>query len=158
MGTKMYKWVAESNDGSFQDESRCAFETKKECYEDMRNAVLEKMKWNTEFDEDFNDVGESEYIGYKVNFTQDCIAHESYSGIYTYRIIEAPSGMKTFDLTEEQVQMIVHALRTNIRTNQESIETLFNMCGQNETTRETAVNLANGNIRIKTLLNYIEQL
>jgi hypothetical protein len=52
----------------------------------MRNAALEKMKWNTEFDEDFDDVDDSDYIGYKVKFSKDKIIHESYSGIYTYEI------------------------------------------------------------------------
>ena len=81
-----YKWFAESNDGSFKDESRKSFATKKECYNDMRNAALEKMKWYTEFDEDFDDMEDGDYIGYKVKFSKDKIIHESYSGIYTYEI------------------------------------------------------------------------
>lgn len=81
-----YKWFAESNDGAFEDESRKSFATKKECYNDMRNAALEKMKWNTEFDEDFDDMEDGNYIGYNVRFSKDKIIHESYSGIYTYEI------------------------------------------------------------------------
>lgn len=81
-----YKWFAESNDGSFTDESRKSFATKKECYNDMRNAALEKMKWNTEFDEDFDDMDDEDYIEYRVKFSKDKIIHESYSGIYTYEI------------------------------------------------------------------------
>lgn len=81
-----YKWFAESNDGAFEDESRKSFDTKQECYNDMRNAALEKMKWNTEFDEDFGDLNDGDYIGYKVKFSKDKIIHESYSGIYTYEI------------------------------------------------------------------------
>ena len=81
-----YKWFAKSNDGAFEDESRKSFNTKQECYNDMRNAALEKMKWNTEFDEDFDDVDDGDYIGYKVKFSKDKIIHESYSGIYTYEI------------------------------------------------------------------------
>lgn len=82
-----YKWFAESNDGSFKDESRKSFATKKECYNDMRNAALEKMKWNTEFvDFDDLDLDNGDYIGYKVKFSKDKIIHESYSGIYTYEI------------------------------------------------------------------------
>lgn len=81
-----YKWFAKSNDDAFEDESRKSFATKKECYNDMRNAALEKMKWNTEFDEDFDDVDDGDYIGYKVKFSKDKIIHESYSGIYTYEI------------------------------------------------------------------------
>lgn len=41
---KKYKWFAESNDGAFQDESIQTFTSKRECYNDMRNAALEKMK------------------------------------------------------------------------------------------------------------------
>lgn len=43
------------------------------------------MKWNTEFDEDFDEVDE---IGYGVLFSKDKIIHESYSGEYTYEIYE----------------------------------------------------------------------
>ena len=42
-----YIWKAESDDGAFEDNSRQQFDTKKEAYDDMRNAVFEKMKWNT---------------------------------------------------------------------------------------------------------------
>ena len=80
-----YIWKAESDDGAFEDNSRQQFDTKKEAYDDMRNAVFEKMKWNTEFDEDFFDC---DSIGYQVHFSQDKIVHESYSGVYTYTIVE----------------------------------------------------------------------
>lgn len=154
---KKYKWIASSDDGSFEDESRQEFTSKKECYEDMRNAALEKMKWNTQFNEDFCDVADDEYIGYKVQFRRNQIIHESYSGVYTYEIKEINS-MKTIELTEEQVNMIVHALKTNIRVNQESIDRMYEICGENEYTKETANNLKEGNVRVQTLLNYIEQV
>jgi hypothetical protein len=89
-----YKWVAKSNDGSFTDEAREIFVTKEECYNDMRNAALEKMKWNTEYREDFGDMEDGEYIGYKVRFSKEEIIHESYSGIYTYKIVEVPKPKK----------------------------------------------------------------
>lgn len=38
----MYYWRARSNDGAFDDWSECGFETKREAYDDMRNAALEK--------------------------------------------------------------------------------------------------------------------
>ena len=79
----MYYWVAESDDGCFEDKSSRIFDTQKEAYEDMRNAALEKMKWNTEFDEDFYDV---DAIDYEVIFYKDKIIHSSYSGEYTYSI------------------------------------------------------------------------
>lgn len=79
-----YKWVANSDDGSFDDESDTLFDTKKECYYDMREKALKKMTWNT----GWYDVGGDDYIGYKVRFSRDCITYESYSGLYTYKIIE----------------------------------------------------------------------
>jgi hypothetical protein len=88
-----YKWVAESNDG-WENESTREFDTKKEAYNDMRNAVFDKMHWNTEFDEDLTDDC---FVNYKVHFEQDKIVHESFSGVYTYQIVEVP---------EEKVYMV----------------------------------------------------
>ena len=88
IGRVRYKWVAECSDGAFNDESKELYQTKEECYCDMRDAALEKMKWNTEFRHDFD--GEDDSIGYEVSFSQNEIKHISYSGTYTYKIIEAP--------------------------------------------------------------------
>lgn len=66
--------------------------------------------------------------------------------------------MKTIELTEEQVKMIAHALKTTIRVNQESIDRMYEVCGENEYTKETAKNLVDGNVCLRTLLNYIEQV
>ena len=82
-----YIWCAESNDGCFQDnDENRKFETEKAAYDDMRNAALEKMKWNTEYNEDFGDVDDNSYIGYSVEFYKNKIVHTSYSGTYTYQI------------------------------------------------------------------------
>ena len=89
-----YKWIAGCSDGAFNDES-ALFDSEKECYNDMRNAVLEKMKWNTEFDDDFTDIQEDEYIGYEVHFSKREITHSSYSDFYTYKIVEV-SEKKSF--------------------------------------------------------------
>lgn len=86
IGRVKYKWVAECNDGSFNDESRELYHTKEECYCYMRDAALEKMKWNTEFLHDFDN--EEDSIGYNVSFSQNEIVHTSYSGTYTYKIVE----------------------------------------------------------------------
>ena len=102
---KKYRWVAESNDGSFEDESRQEFASKEECYNDMRNAALEKMKWNTEF----TDCDENDTLGYKVHFSQNKIIHESYSGVYTYEIKEV-QDMKTIELTEECIEMLIQGI------------------------------------------------
>lgn len=85
-----YYWRASSDDGAFEDESINGFNTEKEAYEDMRNAALEKMKWNTEYDEDFDTDGfdGTVPIEYEVMFYKRKIVHESYSGIYTYEILE----------------------------------------------------------------------
>jgi hypothetical protein len=88
-----YKWIAKSNDG-WENESTREFNTKKEAYNDMRNAVFDKMHWNTEFDEDLTDDC---FVNYKVHFEQDKIVHESFSGVYTYQIVEVP---------EEKVYMV----------------------------------------------------
>lgn len=80
-----YKWVAKSDDGVFEDESRTLFSSKKSCYNNMRMYALEKMQWNTQYDEDF---GDCDSIGYEVQFTQNSITHKSYSGVYTYKIVE----------------------------------------------------------------------
>lgn len=85
---KRYTWVATSDDGTFEDESRILFGTKEACYNDMRNAALEKMKWNTNIMENFQDGTET--IGYKVYFSPNEIIHISYSGKYTYKIVEQP--------------------------------------------------------------------
>ena len=95
-----YKWVGFSYDGSYEDFSRGSFDNKKDCYNDMRNAVLEKMKWNTEYDEDF--PYEDDAVGYKVRFTQDMIIHTSYSGVYVYKIVYADEVVKMKDIFTEE--------------------------------------------------------
>ena len=84
--TKHYFWLASSNDGSFENFSATTFTEKEMCYNDMRNSALDKMKWNTEYREDFADMDDDEFIGYDVRFRKDKIIHESYSGLYTYQI------------------------------------------------------------------------
>ena len=82
-----YKWVANCNDNSFYNDESRLFDTMEECYYDMRRNALGKMTWNTEWC-DVNDMDEDCYIDYKVKFSRDRITHESFSGIYTYKIIE----------------------------------------------------------------------
>ena len=68
MTEKKYRWIASSSDGAFQDESKQLFNSKEDCYNDMRNNALEKMKWNTEFKHDYFDC---ESISYGVIFSKD---------------------------------------------------------------------------------------
>lgn len=53
----------------------------------MRDEALSKITWNTEY-EDFDDLSDDEYIGYRVKFSKDYIEHISYSGTYRYWIEE----------------------------------------------------------------------
>lgn len=78
-----YSWRASSNGGCYETQGML-FSTKQEAYNDMRHYALEKMKWNTEWE----DVEEDDTIGYEVHFSRNKIVHESYSGVYTYEIVE----------------------------------------------------------------------
>lgn len=81
---KHYFWIASSDDSAYEDRSDGLFTDKRECYDDMRDSALEKMKWNTQYNEDFYEP--DDYIGYKVRFSKNTIVHDSYSGSYTYQI------------------------------------------------------------------------
>lgn len=63
--------------------------------------------------------------------------------------------MKTFEFTEEQINMISHALLTTIRVNQKAVDDMYEICGVTDITRDTAKRVVEGNIKMKTLLNYI---
>ena len=83
----MFYWKAKCLDGAYEDESDRGFDTRAAAYNDMRNAALEKMKWNTEYDEDFEDIVD-DVIDYEIEFSKDKIIHRSYSGKYVYEIFE----------------------------------------------------------------------
>lgn len=101
-----FKWVAYCHDWAFEDNSEGTFDSEKECYDDMRNAALEKMKWNTEHDEDFADGTTA--IGYEVWFAPNMIVHKSYSGTYLYLIIGASEKCSYFDaFSKERVEQLV---------------------------------------------------
>jgi hypothetical protein len=94
---KAYKfyWTAESDDGAWSDKSKL-FETQEECYADMMNHAIDKMKWNVEWDDLVSDtatvvstngiVTTREPIGYELKVNADEITHTSYSGTYTWKI------------------------------------------------------------------------
>ena len=92
-----YSWKAKSDDGSYEAQAYKWFATKEDAYNDMRDEALEKMKWNTEF----YDVEEEDTLGYSVHFSKNKIVHESYSGIYTYTLIEVEDKVKLHDRTWE---------------------------------------------------------
>lgn len=60
------------------------FDTQEKCYNQMRSAALNKMKWNTEFD----DFDSDSPIVYTVKFFPNKIVHTSYSGEYVYEILQ----------------------------------------------------------------------
>lgn len=151
---KKYRLVAESNDRSFEDESRQEFASKEECYNDMRNAALEKMKWNTEF----VDVEENDTLGYKVHFSKNKIIHESYSGVYTYEIKEVQE-MKTIELTDEQRLMIAESIINMVRDIEDvQLEINKPMYDGIETIEKNRVSMTEYKLKYQTLLNYIEQV
>lgn len=90
-----YTWKATSDDGCYEDKGRRWFDTQKEAYEDMREYALEKMQWNTEWE----DVDENNTLGYEVHFSRNKIVHESYSGTYTYEIVEKREKVCVYDNT-----------------------------------------------------------
>ena len=151
---KKYKWVAESNDGAFEDESIQTFTSKRECYNDMRNAALKKMKWNTEF----YDVEDDNTLGYKVHFSKNKIIHESYSGVYTYEIKEVEE-IKTIELTDEQIKMISSAIRVFCMDIESKLLKINNpICDNRHGIKDLRKNLTSKKLKYQTLLNYIEQV
>lgn len=83
---KKYSWCGKSDDCSYEYKCPLEFDTKKDAYNHMRDAALEKMKWNTEYEEDFDNS--NMFLNYHVIFSREKIIHESYSGVYTYIIKE----------------------------------------------------------------------
>lgn len=151
---KKYRWVAESNDRSFEDESRQEFVSKEECYNDMRNAALEKMKWNTEF----TDCDENDTLGYKVHFSQNKIIHESYSGVYTYEIKEVQE-MKAIELTDEQRLMIAEAIINMIYDIKEAQREINKSQYDGiERIAKNRASMTEYKLKYQTLLNYIQQV
>ena len=151
---KKYKWVAESNDGAFEDESIQTFTYKRECYNDMRNAALKKMKWNTEF----YDVEDDNTLGYKVHFSKNKIIHESYSGVYTYEIKEVEE-IKTIELTDEQRLMIAESIINMVHDIEDAqLEINKPMYDDIGTIEKNRVAMTEYKLKYQTLLNYIKQV
>ena len=109
-----YKWIVSSDDGAYIDESEKFFDTENDCYNDMRNSALEKMKWNTEFDVDFLDVEDGDCIGYRVKFFKNKIIHTSYSGTYTYEIVAIDNRIKNIEISNTSLEIIKSALLEQI--------------------------------------------
>ena len=100
-----YKWIAYSHDYAYEDNSKKVFDTIKDCYNDMRKSVLEKMTWNTNYDEDFeypnDEVAPLNYgdaISYQVWFEKRMIVHRSFSGTYVYLIVADDCNLSYYDV------------------------------------------------------------
>ena len=98
---KRFKWVAFSHDSAYEANTKTTFSEKDDCYNDMRNAVLEKMKWNTEYKDDFSDGTDA--ISYKVWFEQGMIVHQSYSGTYVYLIVNEDENPDYYDVFSDEM-------------------------------------------------------
>jgi len=103
-----YKWVAYSHDWSYEDKSEKVFDTIKDCYDDMRRAVLTKMTWNTNYDEDFEyrddeiaPLNWGDAISYQVWFEKRLIVHHSFSGTYVYLIVAEDCNPTYYDVFSE---------------------------------------------------------
>jgi len=131
---KKYYWRAFSDDGSFEDFSEQFFDNTKDAYKDMRDAVLEKMKWNTNL-EDFEEGEDFEkFIGYNVAFYPMKITHQSYSGLYTYEIKEYEPKKLSFKV-ELDYNAILPCYIPNQEVSKGSLERLFaNHFGSNNIT------------------------
>ena len=102
---RKYRWTAHSSDKSWSDRSQGAFDTQEECYMDMMNHAVDKMKWNIEWDDIvYDSSGKCELIDgimtydtsiyYGLTVTSDTIIHTSYSGTYIYSIETVPAEWK----------------------------------------------------------------
>ena len=98
---KKFKWVAFSHDSAYAANSKTTFSEEKDCYNDMRNAVLEKMKWNTEYAEDFDTRYDA--VSYKVWFEQGMIVHQSFSGTYVFLIVNEDENPDYYDVFSDEM-------------------------------------------------------
>lgn len=82
-------WRCEDEVGFYTDVSARTFPTQELAYNDMRNAALEKMKWNTNMKEDLMDYDGTICGGtYNVEFNPYYIKLDSsYSGKYHYYLV-----------------------------------------------------------------------
>ena len=107
-----YMWIGSSNDASYSERSRTTFDNEEDCYKDMVNEVSEKIKWNTEW----HDCREYETIHYDITYSRRKIVHKSYSGIYTYNLIEVS------DHKAAMISAITTLLRTSTNNNSKDFD------------------------------------
>lgn len=94
---KKFYWVARENTRyGWTDESAKSFNTEKECYDDMMNAVIEKMRWAHDYDEDFG--GEEDANGYyplNLEIAVREIKLVQHTGEYIYKLVEVEKDKLT---------------------------------------------------------------
>ena len=104
-----YRWVASSDDGVYEEESTKTFYKQSDCYNDMMQHAIDKIKWNVEWDDVISDCnafdedgliktdgemnsrgdqvgGDTWGIYYQLECHPHMIQHLSGSGLYTYKI------------------------------------------------------------------------
>lgn len=80
MKTK-YHW--EYNDGVNRGASACVFDTEKEAYDSMREAVFARIREETEYDNGFKNA---DCLFHELDFGKNTITHISHSGDYVYKV------------------------------------------------------------------------
>ena len=78
---ELYYWTLDCD--SYSERSEKNFESKEDCYEDMRRAVNKKVLWNINYT-DF--ASENDTIDINITATRNQIECQSYSGTYTWEI------------------------------------------------------------------------
>lgn len=81
---ELYYWTLDCD--CYSERSKKIFNSKEECYEDMRQAVNNKVLWNIEYD-DFD--SDNDMIGITITATRNQIKCQSYSGTYTWTVKKA---------------------------------------------------------------------
>ena len=81
---ELYYWTLDSGYNSERSEKN--FESKEDCYEDMRQAASKKVLWNIEY-ADFDSDDDMIEIG--ITATRSQIKCQSYSGTYTWIVKKA---------------------------------------------------------------------
>ena len=111
-----YIWRAVCSDGGWDDRSQCVFGTLKECYDNMRDAALDKLHYNTEIDEMQLDEGP---VYWKLTFDgeeKSITLHSEICGTYTYKVIEISNfyyvNVEELDDVHGNVKEVLDYLRT----------------------------------------------
>ena len=81
---ELYYWTLDCD--CYSERSEKNFNSKEECYEDMRRAVNKKVLWNIEYT-DFD--SDDDMIGIGITATRSQIKCQSYSGTYTWTVKKA---------------------------------------------------------------------